>query len=252
MNKLTFFVKSFNGKGWFIPLSDLLNGTEFKNEPIQLADRNVFNLADVLRLINSNKLNETLLSLNIDPRKANELEGLLVNQIVVLKSFDKRQKWVLPGLMLGFVLAFIISNYLVEIFKPEIKAEKKTVNTEIYQNGTTSYGSNSSSSQSGFPNSLPKSSESKSKSDLDYDGGRTYRVAGSNFTFARTKFELDQLLEAARNDDGQKINKMIIDGTIITFPVGKEVYLIDQGISTIVIKDPQTGDIYYGVTESIR
>lgn len=251
MNKLVFYVKSFNGKGWFIPLSDLLKGTEFKNKPMQLADLNVFNLADIFRLMNSNKLNETLKSLDIEPRKVYELEGLLVNKVMTLKSFDKKQKWIFPGLMLVFILAFALSNYFTENHNRGVKGENKTLKKESYQN-SSNYGNSPSSSSSSFPKTSPKSSQSKSNSDLNSSGGKTYRVVGSSFGFARTKIELNQLLEAARYNDVQKINQMILDGTITTFSPGKEVYLVDQGISTIVIKDPQTGVTYYGVTESIR
>ncbi|NVJ46477.1 MAG: hypothetical protein HWE07_05090 [Cytophagia bacterium] len=251
MNNLSFYLKSFNGKGWFIPLYDLLKRTEFKKKAIELADRNVFTLADVLRLNNSNKLNETLKTLDIEPRKVYELEELLLNRIDALRSFDRKQKWIAPGLIVLVVLTYVVSNYAITNHNRKVEEEKARLEAEINQ-GSTENNNSAYSPSTGTPSTPSISKADKSNPSNNINGERTYRVVGSSYGFARTKFGLDQLLEAARYNDTQKINQMILDGTITTFSPGKEVYLVDQGISTVVIKDPDTGITYYGVTESIR
>jgi hypothetical protein len=229
MRDLFFYLKSFNGKGWFIPIYDLMKKTEFKDQAIQLVDLNIYTLSDILRLIKSNQLSETLKRLNIENREIYQLEGLLRYKVFKLETFDKKQKWFLPGLIIYVFLIFLFLNIYIEKY-----------NIGLFGSANNSF----------LTKSLSIRSNSDSRASLNIN--KTYKVVSKSYGFATSKLELDQLLEASRSDDTQKISQMMMVGTVKTFPPGKEVYLVDQGLSTIIIKDPESGRNYYGVTESIH
>jgi hypothetical protein len=111
------------------------------------------------------------------------------------------------------------------------------------------YSVDSGSSSISRPNSSSSYSNQSNSSD---NQSKIYTIVNSSYGFANSESGLKRLLEAARNNDTQKINQMIIDGDVKTFPAGTKIDLVKQGYSTIVIKDPASGRNYYGVTESIR
>lgn len=79
-----------------------------------------------------------------------------------------------------------------------------------------------------------------------------YEVKEESYGFSKYESDLNNLIKASRTNDIEKIKKLLMLGNIKTFPKGKKVILVKQGISTIKIKDPDTGIEYYGVTESIK
>lgn len=89
MNKINFYFKSFNGKGWFIPLKEILKGTEYYSQAVSLGDKNIFNLADTAKLINNQKLLNILSSLDLEERKIIDFESYLTKKVEDLKVFDR-------------------------------------------------------------------------------------------------------------------------------------------------------------------
>lgn len=222
MNKINFFFKSFNGKGWFIPLKGILKGTEFYSQAVSLGEMNIFNLGDIAKLINNQKLSNSLSSLDLEERKIIDFESYLTKKVEDLKVFNRTQKWIIPGTLIFGVFVYIISSFLLD-----------------QKDG---YSSDKKESRSNYSY---ESSPSVSKQ-------KVYQVANQNYAFAKTEAGFERLMEAVRLNDLRTISLMRVNGTIKSFPAGKQVNLINQGFSIIKIMDPDTGIYYYGATESIK
>lgn len=107
MNKINFFFKSFKGKGWFIPLKEILKGTEFYSQAVSLGEMKIFNLADIAKLINNQKLDNTLSCLDLEERKIIDFESYLTKKVEDLKVFDRTQKWIIPGTLIVGIFTYI-------------------------------------------------------------------------------------------------------------------------------------------------
>lgn len=131
MNKFFFYTRSFSGKGWFIPLIDLMRNTEFKDQAFQLSEMDVFYLSDVSSLLFTGKLNDVLSSLNLEPRKVKKLEEYLIDKVNLLKTFDKKQKWILPIFILVVIISYFLISVLIAKYNESIINEYKSLNNEV-------------------------------------------------------------------------------------------------------------------------
>lgn len=131
MNKFIFYTRSLSGKGWFIPLSDLLSNTEFKQQAVQLADKNIFYLSDVSGLLFSGKLNDIIQTLNLGKEKSEKLEAYLIDKVDTLRSFDKKQKWILPIIILVIIISYFLISIMIAKYNQSIINEYKSLNKEV-------------------------------------------------------------------------------------------------------------------------
>lgn len=233
MNEILFYIKSFNGKGWFLPLRDVLKGTRFYDQAIFMGDEKVFNLADVRKLIMHQKLQETLSKLNLDKKSEQELESILSKKIENLELFDRKQTWIFPS---AFIITILV--YLSIIYS---KDNKPNYNTNIQSSSSVKIEEPNSKYKNNSPSISPNNYPQK-----------TYTVSNSSYAFAKTESDFERLMNAVRLNDIETISLMRLNGNIKTFPSGKKIFLIDQGLSTIKIMDPETGIYYFGTTESIK
>ncbi|MEB2784880.1 hypothetical protein [Algoriphagus persicinus] len=134
MNKLGFYSKSFSGKGWFIPLYDIFRKSDFEEEIFQLADREIFSLADILNLINKGSLHDTLLNSSFSPNKTHLLEAALIQKVNDLKSFDKFQSWILPSIFVLAVVFWFGSITIVDVYNKSIQEENERMKIKYLDN----------------------------------------------------------------------------------------------------------------------
>ena len=233
MNEILFFFKSLNGKGWFIPISEILRGTNYYEQAILLGDLRIFNLADTARLRNHQKLYESLSKLNLEEGKIKSLESFLLKKIENLEFYDKAQKWIVPSMFILGIFTFFTINY---------------INDSKSDYSSKNQNSSSINNKESYSNSEHKSYNSSPS----YNSPKTYTVSSEYAAFAKTESDYEKMMDAARLNEDRLISLMILNGQIKRFPAGKKVYLIDQGLSTIKIMDPDTGIYYFGTTESIK